>query len=600
MIPIMREVHRAHYKIIVACMGSQMGKSASLANIMGHRLDDDPAPMLYFAPTRNMCEKLWEPAFKAMVDASESLSPKLRRGKAESKTLKVIAGVKVRFGWTGSASEVAGEPACKVFVDERDRMDSVPGEGDPVELGKARHKTYPDGQVIVTSTPLLGSVTTEVLPSGLEHWCVSTDEDENPVQSPTWQLWQEGTRYEWAVPCPDCHEYFIPRMRLHVWPDEGTPAQASAQSRLACPHCGVLIEQNSRNAMNARGRYVAPGQEITQDGEISGDPPDSNTASYWVSGLCSPWNSWQELAEQYITAEQSGDPDRLQSVVNTGYGELFSVSGDAPAEDEVTSLRADYQMGDLPIAASAITLAVDVGKHGLHYVVRAWGEGLESWGLEHGEILGETDGSSDPNPWEALATFRNKVYGENPQIPGSGLPIRRCFVDVQYNSDHVYSFCRRFPGWAYPARGKLPMDKPLHCTTVDVTQAGKSKRGGLSIWNVSSDFFKRWVHERFGRDETKPGAWHIASDYTDEFCKHMVSESRTVSRSGKVSWVKTGPNHYFDCEYLSVGAAYSLNLQRTLASEKPQNVRQGGQPETKRPPLKMRGSGKFSLRGRMR
>jgi hypothetical protein len=58
--------------------------------------------------------------------------------------------------------------------------------------------------------------------------------------------------------------------------------------------------------MNAAGRF-----------ELTGDA-DSDCASFWVSGLCSPWRSWGEAAKLWIEAARSGEPGRMQAVLNTG------------------------------------------------------------------------------------------------------------------------------------------------------------------------------------------------------------------------------------------------------------------------------------------
>ena len=52
---------------------------------------------------------------------------------------------------------------------------------------------------------------------------------------------------------------------------------------------GCVIEDGQKAGMNERGRYVAPGQRVTKDGDVVGDPPESTTLSLWVSGLASPF-----------------------------------------------------------------------------------------------------------------------------------------------------------------------------------------------------------------------------------------------------------------------------------------------------------------------
>jgi phage terminase large subunit GpA-like protein len=555
MTAIGQAVASSFYKTVVAVMGSQMGKTEMVLNIVGHRVDDDPVPILYIAPTKSFVENVFDPRYKAMVRSCESLQVKRGPGAKEKTTQKEIAGVKVRFAWAGSATELAGDPACLVFVDERDRMaDSTEGEGDPVELANARHTTYPDGQTIVVSTPTMGTVETEIDPdTGLEFWGRGDE-----VQSATWRLFQEGTCFHWAVPCPHCEDYFIPRFKYLEWPEGSTPAEVKECVKMVCPVCGVLIDQHYKDEMNARGRYVAPGQTITADGEVHGEPPPSDTASFWVSGLMSAWRTWGDRAQAFLRAIRSGDPDRIQAVINTGFGELYTLKGEAPEIEVVKALRQPYQSGALPTEkALRIFLTVDVQKNGLYYTVRAWGPNLESWLIEFGFLAGPTDGDI---VWQDLAEFKDEHYG--------GLPIDRCFIDSGYRTQFVYTFCRSHKTWAFPTKGRDTIDAtPLQKSKLDIAKnTGRRLAGGLMIYHVNTDYFKRWVHERLERDPELPGGWHLPEDATDDYCKQVVSEARTVKPSGKVVWVKIfKDNHYFDCEVQQVAAAYSLGLQSVKA-----------------------------------
>lgn len=177
--------------------------------------------------------------------------------------------------------------------------------------------------------------------SGLEHWRIA---DHDRVLSPIWRLWQEGTRYEWSWPCPHCREYFIPRFKLLRWPEGANATDAAESAWLECPHCQQAVTDEHKETMNAAGVYVAPGQSVAPDGSVTGEPPASDTISFWVSGLCSPFRTFGERAARYIAALQSGDTERVKAVVNTGFGELFAIGGgDVPEWTEVAALRQDYR-----------------------------------------------------------------------------------------------------------------------------------------------------------------------------------------------------------------------------------------------------------------
>lgn len=566
-------------------MGSQMGKTDLSCNVLGHRIDTDPVPVMYFGPTKVFTERTWEPRFMAMVE-STPLNDKLAPGR-HPKTMKTINGIRATFGWSGSASSLSGETACKVIVDERDTMDdNVKIQGDPVEQADGRHETYTDGQTGVFSTPTIGNIEVFVHEeTGLEHWEVSDD-----LGSATWKIWQEGTRHEWMIPCPDCGEYFAPRFRHLVWP-EGTETEdiKAKDVGLACFHCGVVIPFTEREDMLARGRAVAPGQWVDEHDVVQGDPPFSLTYSLWVSGLCSPWRDWFTMAQRWLAAFASGDPTRIQGVLNIQFGELYAYTNAAPSWSMVAELRSltDYSMGTLakkdPID---IVMGVDVQMDRLIYIIRAYYHGMQSFLLEHGEIYSDFTGTDADDVWNSLAEFKDRQFG--------GLRISRVFIDSRYRTPHVFKFVRKHRSWAFPAVGVDSASKPLTRKQVDVNTAGKVVKGGLSRWTVDGDYFKRWIHERLERDRDLPGQWHLPTDATDDYCKQMVAEARIVKPSGRVVWKRIRKdNHYLDCEMLGLACAHSLRVHIKAEKEmRSKNVVKGGRaPASKKGPIKLRGGG---------
>jgi phage terminase large subunit GpA-like protein len=542
MIPIVRSCAAASIKRVIAVMASQMGKTAGLFNVIGQRLEDDPAPMIYVGPTRSNIDHVIEPKIMEMFKGVPRLWQALQQGLSQTKTHKRLKGVSLRFAWAGSATELASDSAVLVLVDEVDRMtESAQGEGNVFELAEARASTYPDGRVIGTSTPTLGNVETFIHPvTGMEHWAVS-----DTLASPIWRLWQEGSRQEWAWPCPDCKAYFIPRLKQLWWPEKVSLEEAEQQAALVCPHCGVLIGDNQKNALNSRGVYLAPGQSVDAKGQVSGvaDTAGTRTASFWVSGLCSfsSKKSFGYLARKLLMARASGESERLQSVMNTDFGELYSIGGEAPELTTVLDRKQNYQQGQVPEGVKILTAGVDVQKNRLVYVVRGWGAQLESWLIEHGELWGETD---QPAVWQRLSTLVQGSWQDQ--------PLSRVAIDSGYQSQMVYRFCRLHKALAFPSKGHDRLDKPFKRSDLDVSTKGKTLQHGLGLWHFDSDHMKCGVHARLHWSFDQPGGWWLPLDVADDYCKQIVAEQRVVSSSGKVAWIKVKKdNHYLDCEALA-------------------------------------------------
>lgn len=545
-------------------MGSQMGKTEGLLNVIGQKLDDDPAPVLYIGPTKSNIDAVIEPRIAQMLRSAASLWAKTEKGRRSKKLIKRVAGVPLRLAWAGSPTELASQPAHTVLIDELDRMNAIAGEGDPVTLAEARQATYPDGRLLITSTPIEGNVDVERhAETGIEHWKVADVKD---LLSPIWRLWQEGTRFEWAVPCPHCSQYFVPRFRLLWWPDKCSAQRAKREARLICQRCGAQIEDSEKARMNAAGAYLAPGQDIA-GGVVVGKIPETDTASFWASGLMSPWRTFGNCAAKWIRATGSGDQERIRAVINTDFGELYAFRGEATPVEAVRSCVGRYKFGDRPDGVKAITCGVDVQKSRLVYAVRGWGYSMESWLLEAGELWGETD---HRQVWEDLGEFiSSREWG--------ALPIRRMGIDSGYRpgdkfrrpDNLIYEFCAQYRGRALPTKGRQRLNRPLQPSLIDVTFRGQTYKAGLQLWHIDTDYFKSWLMSRLSWPEDQPGRFWVPEDVSDDYCRQLTAETRVAKPSGQAIWIKVRPdNHYLDCEAINVAMAQSLGFHRRTRGRK--------------------------------
>lgn len=571
-VPFTRAVAARTHKRVVIAMCAQGGKSASLMDIIGHHFDQNPRPMIYVGPNKQFVTEQWEPRLMAdLLDNAPSIRRKVLRGKGMTKTRKVIGGMPLRLAHAGSSTALKSDPMAIALTDEADElMRNVKGQGDPITLIDNRGPTYADFVHAIVSTPSEGPKETVVDPeSGLEFWA---EQDTADVQSKIWTLWQEGTRYHWAWRCPHCGEWFIPRFScVHVEDREGqsipltnpkqiSPQQARDTVHLMCPRSGCVIEPEHQEAMNQTGLYVAPGQTIAHDGTVLGDPPESSTVSFWVSGLASPFVSWADRAESYVKAFHSGDQEEVRVVMNAGFGELWAPSGgDVPEWEEVKKLSLPYQEGDVPEGVVLLTAGVDVQKNRLVYVIRGWGPRQESWLIAAGELWGPTE---ELDVWSDLDELLDTSFG--------GLHISRMFIDAGFRpgkkdivpEHRVYEFARRHGRSVYATKGFENRPTPLSVNRIDVTPKGAKSKYGVDLVRLSSDFFKTWVHERLRWPSDQPGGWHLHEAVTDDYCRQIVSEARVRKPKGNgFQWVKTHTqNHFLDAEALAYAAAYMLKV----------------------------------------
>jgi phage terminase large subunit GpA-like protein len=564
-VPFSNALDDVSYGVLCLVCGSQMGKTDAVLDMVGWRLDTRPRPQLYVGPSKDFLTDQLEPRIMQLLDQAPTLQNKVARGKRMKKTRKLVAGVPLRLAWAGSGTQLSSDQAGDVHVDELDQMvTDVKGNGDPLTVVKARGFTYRDRKVVVTSTPKKGAVDVEKDPeSGLEFW---KKVDPRDLESPIWKLWQSGTRHHWAWPCPCCGEYFIPRFRHLRWPEKATPEQAQRKAFMICPRedCGGIIEEQHKPEMNAKGVYVAPGQLVTPDGQVIGDPPPSLTLSFWVSGLASPFVTFGERAAAWLEAVASGDQEQVQGVINTGFGELYAPGGgDAPEWTEVAGKRngSGYERGEVPKGVIHLTLTADVQKNAIYWVIRGWGARSTSWLIDHGVLYGPT---TDEEIWADLADLVS--------TPVAGIPIRLAFVDSGFRPgkvdtlplNRVYEFCRGFSRIVRPTKGSsVPLRTPLVVSKLEVTRDGRANKYGLELVRLDTDHWKSWVHERVRWPSDQLGAWHLPIDVDNDYCMQIVSEARVKRPSGKVQWVqRSKDNHYLDCEAMQGAAGYLLNAQR--------------------------------------
>lgn len=535
-------------------MGTQMGKSVTMENICGHRLDEDPTPIMYVGPTAPLLKNTVVPKFMDMINGAASLLKKLDAGRS-STFVKWLAGTKLRFAWAGSPTELAADSAGLILVDEVDRIVNT-SEGDTTEIIEARGDAYVDSKVGYTATPTAGKVERRVDErTGLWHWQKGKA---TAIRSKIWQLWQAGTRHEWAIPCPHCGEYFIPSSDLLWWPgkgseDECTPDEAEKHARLQCPGSGCQIEDKWRPWMNTRGVAVAPGERVTKAGQIEGTADTAGFTHYsiWISGLCSfaAKKSYGFLAKKLLSAQVSGDPATLQGVLNTGFGECYAEAGDVPTWEEVKGMRYGYAEGELILPPKKIYCTVDVQKNRLVYVVRAWYAGHASALVEHGELWGDTD---QGEVWDALGELIGTEY--------DGHVINETGVDIGYRDDKVYEFINLHKGRVVALRGREKLEKPFKKELVEVSKQGKVRKRGDARWAFDSPLAKRWVHSRFGQKDTRTGWWVIHQQVTDDYCRQLVGEEWSEADG---CFRQVGENHYLDCEAMQYIMSLRDKIHRT-------------------------------------
>lgn len=444
-----------------------------------------------------------------------------------------------------------------VYFDEVDGYPASAGaEGDPIKLGENRAKTFWNRKIIAGSTPTIAGA------SRIE------------------EMFQAGDRRRYHVPCPHCGRMDYLRFNVQRGGGEGDDGEDGANERghmmrwpkgqpelayFKCRGCGCEIGEEHKRAMLEAGEWRA-------------DRPFRTHASFhiWAAYSTSSNTTWASIAVEFVTAVREG-VEKLKTVVNTLFGETWKETGEAPNHELLYQRREPYPIGTVPAGVIVLTCGVDVQKDRLVPEVVGWGANKESWSIEIGEIHGNTSLLTGENsPWVKLGELLNRQF---PGADGRVFTIAMMAVDSGYNTQVVYTWCRRHPMTrviackGIPGRHRPIVDAP---SKVDVTISGRRLQRGYKVWPVGVDVAKG---ELYGQLELRPGTgdpppgWCHFPEHGEEYfqqltAEHLVKVVNKKTRRTTMEWhvLPNRENHYLDARILARAAAAVLGIDRLVAA----------------------------------
>lgn len=551
-VPYVREIQdllgwESDVETVVWMKGSQVAGTETLLNWAGYTIDVDPWPMMIVEPSeRPLAEKLAKQRLAPMIEACptlrEKVAPHRSRDSGNTTFIKEFPGGILMLTGANSASGLRMAPVAKLGLDEIDEYPpDVDGQGDPLELAKARTRRFPRRKIFAVSSPTLEGT------------------------SRIARLFEATDQAYFHVPCPDCGHF----QRL-VWAQvkyerdlEDRPLPDT--TRYACEACAALIPEHKKTWMFERGRWVSTYPE--RRGKVRG---------FHLSALYSPVGtfSWAECVELWRDAQ--GNPDLLKTFVNTILGETWKGTGDSPPWERLYNRREHYKIGTVPRGPLVLTAGVDVqggaiGNARVEYEVVGWGPRLESWSIEYGVI---------PGPITSEATREQLVRALSRHFPlagGSGvaMPVQLVAVDAGFDTSEVYRFVRSLSSQQWIAVKGQP-NYPLlvgHPARADIRIDGKAARRGLKSWPVGVSIAKRELYGWLKMEQPIdphlhgfPGGWCHFPQYAPEWFRQLCSERAVPKKDARGftrwEWEATGRNEALDCRVYARAAAAVLQLDR--------------------------------------
>jgi phage terminase large subunit GpA-like protein len=551
-VPYVREIQDllswdSDVETVVWMKGSQVAGTETILNWAGYTMHVDPWPMMIVEPSlKPLAERLAKQRLDPMIEASEPLrqavSPARSRDSGNTTYTKEYPGGILMLAGANSAAGLRQASIAKLALDEIDEYPpDVDGQGDPLELAKARTRRFPRRKIYVVSSP--------------------TIEGSSRIA----KLFETTDRAYYHVPCPDCGHF----QRL-VWGqvkyERDLEERAIPESaRYCCQECGSLIPEHKKSWMFERGRWVSEVPE--RRGKVRG---------FHLSALYSPVGtfSWAECVELWRDAQ--GNPELLKTFVNTILGETWKGTGDSPPWERLYNRREHYAIGVVPKGALVLTAGVDVqggsaGNARIEYEVVGWGPRFESWSIEYGTIRGELAN-------EDVRAQLVRALERSFPVSGSSLsmPVRMIAVDAGFDTQNVYAFVRSRSQQQWIAV-KGTSGYPLlvgHPMRADVAGSGKMvRRGGMKSWPVGVDIAKRQLYAWLKAEQPVelertgyPDGWchfpQYAQEYFRQLCSERVQPKKDARGFVRWEWVANGRNEALDCRVYARAAAAVLQLDR--------------------------------------
>lgn len=509
---------------IVVVASSQVGKTEMEMNMLGYAIDIDPGPIMWVTPTQDNAEDFSKRRIAPMIRDTPRLKMKIEPSKGRNKDNTVLKkkypGGMLTLTGSNSPANLASTPSRYVFGDEMDRWTKDAGsEGDPWSLLEARTITFYNHKMVQVSTPTIKG------------------------QSAIETAFLLGTQEYWSAQCPHCKEYnFVEFDHIRFEYDAeiigGKKQYFVKDVMYACPSCGCASTE--AEIKKADYKWVAKNPNAYSKG----------IRSFWINAFSSPWMSWEKIIVKFLEAD--GDPNKLRTVFNTLFGQLWEDRGDLMTEDELFDNREEYE-AELPDGVLCLTCGVDTQDNRLEYEVVGYGMYNETWGIEKGIIVGKPDDEDKPDiqsVWTRLDGVIDRLYSFK---DGKQLKISITFVDSGgHYTQEVYEQCakrinkRVFAIKGAPGEG-TPYTKPPSKVNITKTDKNGRKRviGKAWLYVLGVDSGKEKIMSALKVKE--PGARYChfpknaGKGYDKMYFNGLLSEKMTY-KNGKWKWEKL-PGH---------------------------------------------------------
>ena len=494
---------------------ARIGGTEAGLNIVGYFIEQDPSPVLIVQPTVDDAKDFSKEQLAPMIADTPVLRGKVQNPRSRDSGNTVMSKVFPGGGlYLVGANSPRGFRRRTARVLDLEEIDGYPAsagtEGDPVRLAMRRTSTFGfRRKVFGNSTPTLKGL------SRIEDQFLRSDQ----------------RRYQ--VPCPECDHY-----QVMTWGN--LKYEGLDEPRLACEGCGVLIAEDQKFGMLARGRWVATA--------------DSAVVGFHINALYSPWVGWSELVAEWKDAQ--GDVLKLQVFVNTVLGETWEDRGGG-LDPKALEARREAYPADVPEWVTILTAGVDIQENRLVYVIRGWGHGEESALIEEGELDGDPTRAA---VWQQLDA---RLLAPRTTYAGRSVPVHAAGVDTGHHTESAYAYCKaRYNRRVYAVKGSSTPGAPLA-----PRKASVNNKGRVRLFLVGTMAAKDMIYGRLKIAQPGPGYYHFHEQASETYFAELTAESlERVQVNGRwhrrYKLPRGAQNHRLDCEVYALAALHLSGYNR--------------------------------------
>ena len=468
--------------------GTQLGFSQAGINVALAFLDYYPCPILYILPTETLAKTTSKRILTPSLRACEHLAKKVTGGKSKADIgetyTKSVAGGGIQLGWSNSTSSFRSFSARVVILDDCDGYGSF-GEGDVMELGKARADAFANKKIYINSTPTIEGIS-NIAPE-----------------------FEDSDQCEYDMPCPECG-VLMPFKWEYMQYTVDKKGALEGDVHCACPNCGTLIPEYKKTTMMANGIWQPRNKGHIHKG-------------YKLSSFYSPlgWLSWNEIAREFIKAHKlmgEGDARAMQVWQNTRNAEVWKHSLDGVDIKSSHDRVEDYGC-QVPDDVFILTAGIDTQDDRFEIEVLGHGRNGETWSIDYKVISGDPQFQETQDMLDSyLAQDFVRKDGFIMHIVGSGLDTGG------HRTKAMYEYCKA------RANQKIFALKGANTITAPITnkRINQMIRNELNLFSIGVHTLKDEFYSNLAITEQGANFCHFPNKpvYNDKYFKMLTAEKR--------------------------------------------------------------------------